>query len=241
MTLEPPPADPAETAAVLPGGKTAPGPLPAGRRGPSRRRFCGLLGAGLGSTLGSTLGAALGSTLGGGLLAALAAGRPAEARGWPLRSGWRGIDQRHLWIRQAGRREALHCPFRDRSGAPDRRSVDALSWLFRDWRDDDQGLLIDVRLFDLLATVQTVLSTVEGRAVEITLTSGYRTPERNRTIEGAAPNSQHIRGRAADIVLSGIGHGQVADAAEIAGAPGLGRYAEFTHLDVGPPGRRWRG
>ena len=166
--------------------------------------------------------------------------RLSEVRGWPLRSGLSGIDQRHLWIRQAGRRETLHCPFRDRSGAPQTLSVNALSWLFRDWRDDDQGLGIDIRLFDLLATVQTMMSLVEGRAVEISLTSGYRTPERNRTIEGAAPNSQHIRGRAADIVLSGIAHGRVADAAEIAGAPGLGRYGDFTHIDVGPPGRRWR-
>jgi uncharacterized protein YcbK (DUF882 family) len=171
----------------------------------------------------------------------LAGGFAAGAAGWPLRSGLRGIDQRHLWIRQAGRREALHCPFRDGDGAPVTASVDALSWLFRDWRDADQGLKIDVRLFDLLATVQTVTSLVEGRAVEITLTSGYRTPERNRTIEGAAPNSQHIRGRAADIVLPGIAHGRVGDAAEIAGAPGLGRYGEFTHIDVGPPGRRWSG
>ena len=189
--------------------------LPVGKTGP------GLLPVGktapnrrqvLGA-LGAGLGSALGSALGGGLLAALA----------------------------AGRRETLHCPFRDRSGAPQTLSVNALSWLFRDWRDDDQGLGIDIRLFDLLATVQTMMSLVEGRAVEISLTSGYRTPERNRTIEGAVPNSQHIRGRAADIVLPGVPHARVADAAEIAGAPGLGRYPGFTHLDVGPPGRRWQG
>ncbi len=230
MTLDPRPPR------LLPIGKTET-LLPGGKTGPNRRQVLGGLGAGMGSALTSALGLASG----GGLLAAMAAGRPAEARGWPLRSGLRGIDQRHLWIRQAGRREALHCPFRDAGGTPHRVSVDALSWLFRDWRGDDQGLLIDVRLFDLLATVQTTVSLVEGRAVEITLTSGYRTPERNRTIEGAAPNSQHIRGRAADIVLSGIGHGAVADAAEIAGASGLGRYPDFTHVDVGPPGRRWRG
>jgi uncharacterized protein YcbK (DUF882 family) len=204
--------------------------LPVGKIDPDRRRFCTALGA-------AALGAGLVAALAGGLPAAA---RLAEARGWPLRSGLRGIDQRHLWIRQAGRGEALHCPFRDRDGAPVTAAVDALSWLFRDWKDDDQGLKIDVRLFDLLATVQTVLSLVEGRAVEIALTSGYRTPERNRTIEGAAANSQHIRGRAADIVLPGIPHGRVADAGEIAGAPGLGRYPDFTHLDVGPPGRRWR-
>ncbi len=44
-----------------------------------------------------------------------------------------------------------------------------------------------------------------------------------------------------DIVLPGISHAQVRKAAEIARAPGLGRYVDFTHLDVGPPGRRWSG
>ena len=198
-----------------------------------RRRFCAALGAGL--------VAAFGGGLGGSRPAAARGLAQGLARGWPLRSGLRGIDQRHLWIAQAGRGEALHCPFRDSGGRPLTASVDALSWLFRDWKDGDQGLKIDVRLFDLLASVQTVLSLVEGRAVEIRLTSGYRTPERNRTIEGAAPNSQHIRGRAADIVLPRVALAEVADAAEIARAPGLGRYPGFIHLDVGPPGRRWTG
>jgi uncharacterized protein YcbK (DUF882 family) len=188
---------------------------------PNRRRICTYFGA--------------------AFVAALAGNSVAMATTWPLRSGFLGIDQRHLWIRQAGRTETLQCPFRDRFGAPEVASINALSWLFRDWRDHDQGLAIDVRLFDLLATVQTMLSVVESRAVEIVLTSGYRTPERNRTIEGAAINSQHIHGRAADIVVPGIAHRHVRDAAEIVGAPGLGRYPNFTHLDVGPPGRRWSG
>lgn len=199
---------------VLPTGKT---PL----RAPSRRRAMGLFGA--------------------GLVAPLLPAPPARAHGWPMRSGVRGIDQRHLWVCQAGRDEALHCAFRTGDGAPETLWVNTLSWLFRDWRDHDQGLLIDIRLFDLLATVQTVLTIVAARPLEIVLDSGYRTPERNRTIEGAAVNSQHIHGRAADIVIHGIPPVRVADAAEIAGAPGLGRYPDFTHVDVGPSGRRWTG
>lgn len=213
---------------MIRGRSISPAGMTDGTADPGRRHFCAALGAGFVAAFG-----AFGGT------------PPAEARaltrGWPLRSEWRGIDQRHLWIRQAGRRETLHCPFRDSGGAPITVSVNQLSWLFRDWKDDNQGLKIDVRLFDVLASVQTMLSLVEGRAVEIQLTSGYRTPERNRTIEGAAPNSQHIRGRAADIVLPGIAHARVADAAEIVRTPGLGRYGDFTHLDVGPPGRRWTG
>lgn len=188
---------------------------------PGRRHFCASLGA--------------------VLLGGFAPMQSAGAAAWPLRSGFSGIDQRHLWIRQAGRREAVHCPFRDPDGTPITTSVNALSWLFRDWRDHGQGVLIDIRLFDLLATVQTMITVVEARMAGIILTSGYRTPERNRTIEGAAPNSQHIHGRAADIVVPGVALSLVRDTAEIAGAPGLGRYPDFTHLDVGPPGRRWHG
>lgn len=176
--------------------------------------------------------------------AAIAAPFPAFAmhgRSWPMRSGIRGIDQRHLLVSQAGKRESLHRPFRTQDGRIDTNGVNALSWLFRDWRDKDQGLLIDVRLFDLLATIQTVLSVIESSPAQIVLNSGYRTPERNRTIEGAAANSQHIHGRAADIVIPGISHEILRDAAEIAEAPGLGRYPGFTHVDVGPAGRRWRG
>ena len=181
--------------------------------------------------------------IGSGIVAAPLGPSRAAAAGWPMRSGLYGIDQRHLLIRQSGRPprggEALHAPFRNRDGTPLPAGVNALSWLFRDWRDRDQGLLIDIRLFDLLATVQTMLSLVEGRPCEIVLNSGYRTPERNRTIEGAAANSQHIHGRAADVVVPGLSHAAVRDAAELAGTPGLGRYPGFTHLDVGPAGRRW--
>lgn len=189
---------------------------------PARRRILALLGAGV-------------------LAAPFSAGAAAPRSAWPMRSGIRGIDQRHLLVSQAGNGETLHRRFRLSNGEVDRHGVNALSWLFRDWRDKDQGLLIDVRLFDLLASIQTVLSVIDSSPAQIVLNSGYRTPERNRTIEGAAANSQHIHGRAADIVIPGMSHETLRDAAEISGTPGLGRYPGFTHIDVGPSGRRWTG
>lgn len=168
---------------------------------------------------------------------------PVDARaargGWPRTTRFRRFDQRHLAVRQIGRDEALHIPFRRRSGRPDKIALNRLSWLFRDWRDDDMGLGIDLRLFDKLATVQVMLTAVADRPVELLLHSGYRTPERNRTLEGASVHSQHIVGRAADVSALGLPHALVVDAAEIAGAHGLGRYDIFTHIDVGPKGRRW--
>lgn len=160
---------------------------------------------------------------------------------WPLASGYHGIDERHLWIRQAGRSEELHVRFRLSDASIDVDGAVALTWLFRDWRDKDQVLGIDVWLLDRLALIQTILSVEHAKPVKLILTSGYRTRRRNATIEGAAANSQHVLGRAADIKAEGVSSQTVHKAAQTAGAHGLGRYARFTHIDTGPPGRRWRG
>lgn len=191
-------------------------------QGPGRRQF---LAGGLG------LGAA---TL-------LLGGRAEALRVWPRATRFRGFDERHLTIRQVGRQEELQTAFRTRTGLVDRGGCNRLSWIFRDWRDQDMGLRMDVRLFDRLATIQTLLSVLEDRPVKLVLYSGYRTPERNRTLEGAAVHSQHVLGRAADIAGEGVDHDTVAKVAEIAGVHGLGRYDIFTHVDVGRVGRRWQG
>ncbi|MEM1297969.1 MAG: DUF882 domain-containing protein [Pseudomonadota bacterium] len=150
-----------------------------------------------------------------------------------------GASPRHLWIAQAGDGEELHARIRTPEGATDRTGVRALRWLFRDWRDSDAAVRVDIRLFDLLAGLQSSLTAIHDRPVRITLNSGYRTRARNARIEGAAPNSQHIHGKAADITLAGLAPAAVAEAAEVLRAPGLGRYRTFTHVDVGPEGRRW--
>lgn len=188
----------------------------------SRRRLLALAGAGL--------------TAAFGLAPASAAARTALRR-----SRFAGFDVRHLTVRQVDRTEELQAVFRTKSGRPYKPGLDALSWIFRDWRDGDIGTAMDIRLFDRLARIQTMLATVEDRPVVLTLYSGFRTPKRNRSIEGAAVHSQHMFGRAADIAAKGVPHDLIADMAEVAGAHGIGRYDIFTHIDVGPPGRRWRG
>ena len=68
-----------------------------------------------------------------------------------------------------------------------------------------------------------------GRPVIIT--SGYRTPEHNRAV-GGAPDSQHLYGRAADIVVRGVPHDEVYRQAIRLGFRGVGRYNTHTHVDV---------
>lgn len=182
----------------------------------------------------------LGGLAAGSALASTGAHGAVHA-GWPLQTRFDRFDQRHLTVRQVGRKEELQAAFRTPDGAPDIYGVNRLSWLFRDWRDRDMGLLIDIRLFDLLARMQTMLTLVADAPTPLILYSGYRTPERNRTIEGAAVHSMHIVGRAADVAAVGMPRSAVVNAGEIAGAHGLGRYKLFTHVDVGKRGRRWTG
>lgn len=69
------------------------------------------------------------------------------------------------------------------------------------------------------------------------ITSWYRDPDSNRRA-GGARNSMHLYGKAADIQV--VGYSQRQAARDLAWWPGgLGSYAGWIHLDIGPK-RRWR-
>ena len=74
------------------------------------------------------------------------------------------------------------------------------------------------------------------------INSGYRCPVHNKNV-GGARYSQHLYGRAADISVSGVAPFVVHEwlSRYRGNLGGLGHYATFTHVDVGPNGRRWRG
>ncbi len=74
----------------------------------------------------------------------------------------------------------------------------------------------------------------------ITITSGYRCPAHNKAV-GGAKESQHLLGKAADIVVKGMSPATVAEHAEAIGFGGIGRYATFTHVDVRAGRARWSG
>lgn len=77
-----------------------------------------------------------------------------------------------------------------------------------------------------------------GRPVSII--SGYRCPTHNRNV-GGMPNSQHLLGTAADIVVQGVTSSLVAQVADELGFGGVGTYSSFTHVDVRPTRARWSG
>ena len=72
----------------------------------------------------------------------------------------------------------------------------------------------------------------------IIINSGYRTPDYNKKI-GGVPNSQHIQGKASDIVIKGYTPEQVKVLAKKVGFRGLGLYDNFTHVDVRATPSEW--
>lgn len=151
-----------------------------------------------------------------------------------------GYDR--LWLRRNSGEEIIAI-YRDygRSQALVPQQCLMLSYFWRDVNDRGVAVAISAGLFDVMSRVQTVVSTMAGRPTPIILTSGYRTPEHNAKLEGAAVASEHLHGRAGDSVMHGIEPGVVGTAGARLGAGGVGVYKTFTHLDVGQVGRRWNG
>jgi uncharacterized protein YcbK (DUF882 family) len=78
------------------------------------------------------------------------------------------------------------------------------------------------------------------RPVLVTPHGGCRCESFNRVVGGAA-GSQHLRGRAADIIVMGTPPSIVADLAEQMLLGGVGRYDTFTHVDTRHGVVRWKG
>jgi uncharacterized protein YcbK (DUF882 family) len=88
-----------------------------------------------------------------------------------------------------------------------------------------------------LAQALQVIRDKIGKPMQIT--SGYRTRSHNKAV-GGAPNSLHLTGEAADIVVTGMAPRDFQK--RLADWPGgLGSYDWWTHLDIRPYRARWEG
>jgi len=80
--------------------------------------------------------------------------------------------------------------------------------------------------------------------VSITVNSGYRSPKYNARV-GGVKNSQHLLGKASDLMVKGFTPKQVADAIEKLikegkmQQGGIGVYPTFTHYDIRGTKARW--
>ncbi len=99
---------------------------------------------------------------------------------------------------------------------------------------------IDPKLFDQLFLLQHRL----GKAGEIQIISGYRSPHTNAMLrsnsKGVAKKSYHMQGKAIDLRLPGVPLAEVRQAALQLKVGGVGYYpkSDFIHLDTGPV-RSW--
>ena len=81
----------------------------------------------------------------------------------------------------------------------------------------------------------------------ITINSGYRSEEYNASIKGSSKKSQHVMGRAADIVVKGMSPLAVHTTIELLIEKGdmlqggLGLYDSFVHYDIRGTKARWDG
>lgn len=100
--------------------------------------------------------------------------------------------------------------------------------------DGSDKVLVDNNLVTLLQKIRNHFGT------SVTITSAYRTTSYNKLVGGAS-SSQHLRGTAADIVVSGVSPLEVAKYCEflMPNGGGIGRYNNFVHVDVRSARARW--
>jgi len=147
--------------------------------------------------------------------------------------------RRVLWLRRSGYGDEIMAPF-----CVDGRTLYApgykmICWLMRDREiaPAEGYVKIDAVEIEVLWEVQQVLGLM-GVRQPLIITSGYRSPQTNAATEGAARNSMHIYGKAADMYVPGVSTRQLFDVCwsrEASG--GMGYYDDHVHLDSGT--RRW--
>lgn len=101
-------------------------------------------------------------------------------------------------------------------------------------KDGSDKVLVDDALVDLLEQIR------EAAGGAVTINSGYRSPAHNAAVGGVS-SSQHLYGRAADIVVSGASPllaGQIAEY-YLGRKGGIGVYSGFTHVDTRAIRSRW--
>lgn len=95
---------------------------------------------------------------------------------------------------------------------------------------------IDIELVGYLQVIRNYFGKL------VTINSGYRCQKHNKKV-GGTQNSRHMQGMAADIVVKGVSPAKVAAFCEelMKNTGGIGKYSNFTHIDVRSTKSRWNG
>lgn len=99
--------------------------------------------------------------------------------------------------------------------------------------DFSKNPVVDVELLAILEDVRTHFGS------PVTINSSHRCKTHNSSVGGSV-FSQHLYGRASDIVVKGVPPGDVYDYLDAHYQDtGLGKYINFTHIDVRGHHARW--
>lgn len=151
-----------------------------------------------------------------------------------------GIHSRALWLERPQSGETLQCRYAQGTTLLRTGYLDACR-LLRDVRAE-AWRPIDPRLLDILSAIQAWVAIETRQRRPLTILSGYRSAQTNRRTKGAARNSMHLRGMAADFRIDGIPSPTLARLAKWLAEGGVGVYPDkgFIHVDTGRV-RAWRG
>lgn len=148
---------------------------------------------------------------------------------------WRAYllqGERSILMRRGGAAQTVRYCTKD--GLLDMAGYQEACMLLRDVKAGKM-MAMDPRLLDVLCGMQRWMD-YNGRSSVIEITSGFRTLATNGASEGAAKNSMHLVGKAADIVIPGVSSAVLgAMAKQFNGAGGVGIYLNrgFVHVDTG--------
>ena len=132
---------------------------------------------------------------------------------------------------------------REEQPVPEGNVTASFTWAEFQSRD---GVAVPVELRDTVKALAEQLEVIRKHFnnAAITINSGYRSPAHNKKV-GGAKNSYHMRGMAADIVVSGVSPSEVHKAVlqlikdgQIRQG-GVGKYNSFTHYDIRGSAARW--
>ncbi len=154
----------------------------------------------------------------------------------PIASG----EMRELWLRHHWTREELRIVYKI-GEVYQPEALGRINWLLRDYRCN-KITAIDPLLLDLLWTLVQELRP----SGPVLIISAYRSEGYNASLLRAGrtvdPNSQHMFGRAVDVIFPGVRLDAIREAAIRHRKGGVGHYPfsgpAFLHLDTGPV-RAW--
>ncbi|MEO5866258.1 MAG: DUF882 domain-containing protein [Sphingomonas sp.] len=171
------------------------------------------------------------AVIGGGVIAGAALSLP-----FPVMAATRG--EWRLAVRNVHNNESVDALFA-RNGQFVPEGLAELNHGLRDWRTGE-ATVMDRRLLALLVRLRDTLDVPGSHKID--LISGYRSPKTNAALRaaggshtGVASQSQHMLGKATDIMVPGISLEKLHGAAMSLGGGGVGYYPRdgFVHVDTG--------